>query len=328
MSVALPESRHSKLIDRFLHRDSLALQLLVAIVVTFIISLIFGWADIWPKQWIIPIKVWISELFRWLDKEASLGLFTVKQLTRSIAWILKQPLIWFEYILWKGARPHQFLPVLWIGIATIVAVVAHRMRGTRFAVIVTAALLTVVIIDAIPFILLSLSKALRVDPWMEAPGFCRHLSNSCHHSRCHPDNGQTAANPVDRDCSWFWRPWTLGWRLAARHYRRSLHELSGLHGSVARIHENIFACRRGCAVLRHCWAVARCLGHPLKARRSDHYANLRFDAGNPASGVSGTRSRDVRRRAGAGFDRHCDLCHAANGAVYNSGNPNGAQRHH
>ena len=171
MSVAVSGASLTGLLDRLFHRKSLLVHVLAAIAVTLVIALIWDWAKYWPKEWVIPIKVWISEIFRWLDKEATLGLFTVKQFTRTIAWLLKQPLIWFEFLLWKGAKPYEFLPVLWIGITAIVAIVAYRKRDLRFAVIVAAAVLGIVVIDSIPFILQSLAKALKIAPWMEPQAF-------------------------------------------------------------------------------------------------------------------------------------------------------------
>ena len=167
MSIAVSEARQSGLLYRLFQRDSLLVQVLAAIAVTLVIALIWDWARIWPLEWVFPIKVWISETFRWLDKEATLGLFTVKQFTRSIAWMLKQPLIWFEFLLWKGAKPYEFLPVLWIAITSIIAITIYRSRGPKLAAIVAAVVLGLVIVDSIPFILLSLTKALKITPWME-----------------------------------------------------------------------------------------------------------------------------------------------------------------
>ena len=46
----------------------------------------------YPKDWIIPLRFWISDLMQWLIKDFDLGLFTFKELTRSIAWVLEWPL--------------------------------------------------------------------------------------------------------------------------------------------------------------------------------------------------------------------------------------------
>ncbi len=158
-------------VNRWLNPQSLAVQLIGAIVVAAILSFVFGWLRVWPAEWALPIKEWISTFFRWLDKEATLGLFTVKDATRTISWMLKQPLIWSEYLLWKGAKPFQILPVFWIVVATLVAFFVHRVRGGRTAFLVAFGLLAVVAVDGLPHILLSLSKALKTDPWMEASAF-------------------------------------------------------------------------------------------------------------------------------------------------------------
>jgi len=68
----------------WLRRDSLLLQVLAAIVFGMILSFLWNGFSSWPQAWILPIKEWLTQLFRWLDKEASLGLFTVKDITRTI----------------------------------------------------------------------------------------------------------------------------------------------------------------------------------------------------------------------------------------------------
>ena len=157
--------------NNWLNPQSFAVQLIGAIVVAALLSFVIGWLRVWPAEWALPIKVWITDFFRWLDKEATLGLFTVKDATRTVSWMLKQPLIWSEYLLWKGAKPFQFLPVFWLITAAAVGFFVYRLRGGRLAIMAALGLLIVVAIDGLPHILLSLSKALKTDPWMEASAF-------------------------------------------------------------------------------------------------------------------------------------------------------------
>ena len=70
----------------------LAFPIVCVIVVLTAFAAMWNWAWEWPEDWILPVKQWLSDMFRWLDKEATFGLFTVKELTRTIAWVLKQPL--------------------------------------------------------------------------------------------------------------------------------------------------------------------------------------------------------------------------------------------
>ncbi len=171
MTIAASRPSPNGVLGRIFRWDSPLLQLLVAVAAALVIALIWDGAKHWPAAWVIPIKEWVSATFQWLDKEATLGIFTVKQFTRSVAWFLKQPLIWVEFLLWKGAKPHQLLPVMWIAISAVVAIALHRKWGFRFATIGVAVLLGIVIVDSLPFILLSLAKALKVSPWMEAQAF-------------------------------------------------------------------------------------------------------------------------------------------------------------
>ena len=102
MTLAVPSTTTDNM--SFLSRHAAGLQALAIIVIGLLFAAIFDWARDWPVEWAIPFKAWISDFFRWLDKEASLGLFTVKEGTRTVSWGLKQPLIWSEFLLWKGAK--------------------------------------------------------------------------------------------------------------------------------------------------------------------------------------------------------------------------------
>ena len=171
MTIAATEQPEGRGLERFLDKDSFLVQALAVIAVGVVLALLFEWARDWPAAWTVPIKVWISDFFTWLDKTATLGLFTVKQLTRTVAWFLKQPLVWTEFLLWKGAKPHQLLPIFWIAASALAGYAAYRLRGGKIATIVVAAILTVVVIDSLPIILTSIAKAVKVKPWMAAEAF-------------------------------------------------------------------------------------------------------------------------------------------------------------
>lgn len=171
MSVGSASSIELSTAQSILARITFWPAMIIAILVALAISALWPAASQWPTEFVIPIKVWISDFFRWLDKEASLYFFTVKDATRSFSWLLKQPLIWSEYLLWKGAKPMHFLPVFWIIFTGIVSFLVFRKRGAGSAVLVAAGILAIVIVDGLPNILLSYSKALKTDPFMEAGAF-------------------------------------------------------------------------------------------------------------------------------------------------------------
>ena len=49
------------------------------------------WIIKYPKQYIFPIAKYTSEFVKWLMDEATFGLFTFRELTRFMAWLIQQP---------------------------------------------------------------------------------------------------------------------------------------------------------------------------------------------------------------------------------------------
>jgi len=165
-SSPLPQKPLAR-VQKFFNPRSLGLQMFGAIIFGLVLAEMWNWASTWPSDWIVPLKRWLTEFFTWIEKDASFGLFTAKDLTRALAWYLKQPLIWSEYLLWKGAKPFAFLPVFWILLTAAVSIFTYYRHGLKAAIWVGVAILGVVIIDALPVIHGGFVKALRTDPWVE-----------------------------------------------------------------------------------------------------------------------------------------------------------------
>ena len=62
------------------------------------------WAFKYPKSLIIPFSIWLSDLIKWLMNSFDLGLFTFKELTRFLSWLIEQP-----YNVFKSFLSHGFL---------------------------------------------------------------------------------------------------------------------------------------------------------------------------------------------------------------------------
>ena len=82
-------------------------------------------------------KLWVTSLFAWLGNDLDFGLFTVRDLTRGISWLLGFPLAWSEAVLVKGFRDVGIAQLPWL------AVVAARhprppCRGRRLALLAAA----------------------------------------------------------------------------------------------------------------------------------------------------------------------------------------------
>src|SRR5688572_1392553 len=99
MSLALstPGRLHAASAQRLLLP---VLEVLAIVAVTLLLAHLAPWTEKWPSGWVIPAKQWITDFFSWLGKEASLGLFTIRDLTRFIAWLLSLPLGFVEGLLY------------------------------------------------------------------------------------------------------------------------------------------------------------------------------------------------------------------------------------
>lgn len=168
MTVALPNgaSRPSSTVPFI---GSTWLHVAIAAALGVLVAKYWAPASVWPESWVIPIKIWISDFFRWLDKTATFGLFTAKQATRTFAWMLKQPLIWSEYLFFKGAKAYKFLPIVWIFIAALSGIIVGKLYSARAGLWLAIGILGIVMVDGLPYILQSLTKGIRVDQFME-PG--------------------------------------------------------------------------------------------------------------------------------------------------------------
>jgi glycine betaine/proline transport system permease protein len=74
------------------------------------------WAFDYPRAWELPVRAWIGDAVRWLVNDADFGLFTFRDLTRSIAAVIDVP---YRAALraavgrWHGARHGASRP--WAG---------------------------------------------------------------------------------------------------------------------------------------------------------------------------------------------------------------------
>ncbi|MCF8053306.1 MAG: ABC transporter permease subunit [Desulfobacterales bacterium] len=110
-----------------------------------------GWIDAYPDSWIVPLKDWISAAMAWLLHECNLGLFTFKEMTRSISWLISWPLKGAQGLLYQGIDlsilggswrlPH--LP--WAAVVGIGALLGLSLQGWRLAAMTAGGLLYLVL---------------------------------------------------------------------------------------------------------------------------------------------------------------------------------------
>jgi|TARA_B100000315_G_scaffold121248_2_gene111051 glycine betaine/proline transport system permease protein len=132
----------------------------------------------YPRDWIIPLRFWISDVMQWLIKEFDLGLFTFKELTRSIAWVLEWPLSVANSLLATGftfstepGAPVILPPAPWIAIVSIVGLLAFHLSGLRLTLLVTGCFLYLVIFGQWQSAMITLSSIVIAVPLGASIGF-------------------------------------------------------------------------------------------------------------------------------------------------------------
>lgn len=100
------------------------------------------WVAVFPDAWIFPVKDGLNQFMNWLINDLNFGLFTFKELTRSLAWLLEWPMKWTLNIFASGGDimlsgekalhiPH--LP--WIAVVAVMAILGHHIKGWGLALL-------------------------------------------------------------------------------------------------------------------------------------------------------------------------------------------------
>ncbi len=102
------------------------------------------WAVEYPRAWEVPLRFWISDFMKWLINDADLGLFTFKELTRSIAWLLDQPFEAVYGLLASGFKlrfgaddeiVYQLPRISWVAVVGVVVLLGAQASGWRLALL-------------------------------------------------------------------------------------------------------------------------------------------------------------------------------------------------
>ena len=126
------------------------LALVIVAVLHQVGNQLLPWAVEYPRAWEVPLRFWISDFMKWLINDADLGLFTFKQLTRSISWLLDQPYEVVHGLLASGFKlrfgaddeiVYQLPRISWVAVVGVVVLLGASASGWRLALLTGACFL-------------------------------------------------------------------------------------------------------------------------------------------------------------------------------------------
>lgn len=106
------------------------------------------WITRFPAGWRLSLKNDISAAMKWLVEEADFGLFTFREATRGLAWLIEQPynlvlsVLSSGFMEGQGSGAVQILPPLsWIAVTAIVIAAGHFAKDWKLALLMGLAFL-------------------------------------------------------------------------------------------------------------------------------------------------------------------------------------------
>ena len=103
------------------------------------------WAFKYPRAWQLPLGGLITAFMKWLINSFDLGLFTFKELTRSIAWLVEQPYLLVKSLLSTGflrgvgSYAEQIFPrISWVALIAGLMLLAHYAKDWKLSLLVGA----------------------------------------------------------------------------------------------------------------------------------------------------------------------------------------------
>lgn len=116
------------------------------IIVTVVLMLSkesLPWAFKYPRAWQVPLAGWITDFMKWLINSFDLGLFTFKELTRGLAWLVEQPYSFVRSLLSSGflsgvgSDAVQVFPrISWLALIAGLMLLGHYARDWKLALLV------------------------------------------------------------------------------------------------------------------------------------------------------------------------------------------------
>jgi len=119
------------------------LVMLAATILMMLARDALPWAFDYPRAWQLPLAGWISSFMKWLINSFDLGLFTFKDLTRWIAWLVEQPytlvrsMLSTGFLRGVGSDAELVFPrISWVALLAGVMLLGHYAKDWKLALLV------------------------------------------------------------------------------------------------------------------------------------------------------------------------------------------------
>jgi glycine betaine/proline transport system permease protein len=147
------------------------LAALVAVALLMVFQDAMPWVAKYPKGLIVPLRFWVSDFMKWLINDADLGLFTFKEFTRSIAWLLNWFLAAAQGLLAEGFKIplggeafFQIPPLSWVALVLVLSLLAYWAKDRALAALVSLCLLYLVVFGQWDSAMITLSSIIVAVP--------------------------------------------------------------------------------------------------------------------------------------------------------------------
>lgn len=131
-----------------------------------------AWVFELPRPWRLPLESWLSAFMDWLVGTAGFGLFSFRDLTRGLAWLVEWPLDLAYSLLVTGFRLGQgsaaiplTAPVSWLAVIALAGLVAARVGDRRLVLLVAACFGYLALFGQWPSAMVTLSSILIAVPF-------------------------------------------------------------------------------------------------------------------------------------------------------------------
>ena len=126
---------------------------MLAVILTALLTVLgeaLPWVAVYPESWEVRVDTAISLAMKWLINDADLGLFTFKQMTRTLGALLDAPTLFLKGLLVTGftiagedETALRIPPLSWIAVIAIFVSMGVALKDKRLTLFIAASFLYV-----------------------------------------------------------------------------------------------------------------------------------------------------------------------------------------